>query len=32
MLKQGVLEEFNKNNIKVKNCNIQKSNWISGNK
>jgi tRNA dimethylallyltransferase len=25
MLKQGVLEEFNKNNIKVKSCNIQKA-------
>ena len=25
MLKQGVLEEFNINNIKVKSCNIQKA-------
>ena len=25
MLKQGVLEEFNKNNIKVNSCNIQKA-------
>ena len=25
MLKQGVLEEFEENNIKVKSCNIQKA-------
>ena len=25
MLKQGVLEEFERNNIKVKSCNIQKA-------